>query len=114
MQIVIHWPVPAELSIPLSVQDALRQQLVEPFENEMAAQVFWQECPSTLITLDRGESIDDLPQEAREQALFCLKYPEFEEELPEGYRLLLAIFSDDGAGVYLLLPPEFKPDIEGD
>jgi len=114
MQIMTHWPVPAELSIPRTVQEALRQQLIEPFDDEAAAQAFWQECSSALITLDRKESIDDLPQEAREQTLFCLTYPEFEEELPEGYKLILAIFSDDGAGIYLLLPPEFNYDIEGE
>lgn len=104
MQIINHWPDADETGLPDEVASELINFLVEPFASESEAQAFWQECPSTIIVLYENTNLVELSSSIRQSISFCLNYPEFEEALPNGYRLLLAIINDEGAGCYLVLP----------
>lgn len=104
MQIINHWPDTDELGLPVKVSSELINYLVEPFASESEAQAFWQECPNTIIVLYENTNLGELSVSIRQSISFCLNYPEFEEALPNGYRLSLAIINDEGAGCYLVLP----------
>jgi len=106
MQIINHWPTNDEIALPEAVIRALINALVEPFASENEARAFWHECPSTIIVLNENTVAAELDIQARKQVSFCVSYPEFEDVLPDGYRLLLAIVNDEGAGCYLVLPSE--------
>lgn len=80
------------------------QVLLNHFASESEAQAFWQECPSTIIVLYENRNLAEISGSIRQSISFCLNYTEFEEALPNGYRLLLAIINDKGAGCYLVLP----------
>ena len=107
MQVIYHWPDIHELKLPNSVAKEVWRQLLEPFETEEAAKEFWQEAPSTFIVLDSGDSLSQLENSGAWQAIeFAITYPEYTEVLSLGYRLTMAIFTDSGSGVYLVIPPE--------
>jgi len=112
MKIITHWPKPEDIPAPITVQTAVRQLLLEPFDTEEAAKAFWLECPSTVFVLSSDTNLNTFLPTQSQQIRFCMDYPEFEEELPGGYRLLLTIVSDGGAGIYLLIPPGFE-DVRG-
>jgi len=107
MQIINHWPSVNEIALPELVATEVINFLVEPFTNEQEAKVFWLECPSSIIILDETCVLNELDSQFQQQVSFCINNSEFEETLPNGYRLLLAIVSDDGAGCYLVLPSDF-------
>lgn len=111
MQLINHWPSVNEIALPELVATEVITFLVEPFTNEQEAKVFWLEYPSTLIILDEACVLNELDSQFQQQVSFCINNSEFEEILPNGYRLLLAIVSDDGAGCYLVLPSGF--DVSG-
>lgn len=104
MQIINHWPDADEIGLPEKVSSELINYLVEPFTSESEAQAFWQECPSTIIVLYENTNLAEISGSICQSISFCLNYPEFEEALPNGYRLLLAIINDEGTGCYLVLP----------
>ncbi|WP_448553339.1 hypothetical protein [Thalassotalea montiporae] len=104
MQIINHWPNVDEVGLPEEVASELINFLVEPFACASEAQAFWQECPSTIIVLYENTNLAEISGSIRQSISFCLNYPEFEEALPNGYRLLLAIINDEGTGCYLVLP----------
>ncbi len=104
MQIINHWPNVNEISLPVLVATEVIAFLGEPFTNEKEAKAFWLECPSTIIILNETCVVHELDSDLQQQVLFCINNPEFEEVLPNGYRILLAIVSDDGAGCYVVLP----------
>lgn len=104
MQVIDHWPGEDELTLPSCVATELIAYLVEPFGNESEAKAFWEECPSTLIILNENVMLSELDNQLHQQISFCINNLEFEEALPNGYRMLLAIVNDDGAGCYLVLP----------
>lgn len=104
MKIINHWPTLDELSLLGTIATEVLTLLVEPFKNEAEAKLFWQECPSTIIILNEKTVLAELNSQLKQQVLFCINNPEFEEALPNGYRFLLSIVTDDGAGCYLVLP----------
>lgn len=107
MQLINHWPSVNEIALSELVATEVIAFLVEPFVNEEQAKAFWLECPSTIIILDKTCLLNELDNKLQQQISFCINNPEFEEVLSNGYRLLLAIVSDDGAGCYLVLPSDF-------
>ena len=99
----------AELALPEIIAQDLQLRLLEPFDNEAAAKNFWQEAPSTIIILDGADSITALKgSDAWSQIDFALTYPEYTVQLAMGYQLMVAIVNDSGAGIYLVIPPEFS------
>lgn len=113
MQVITHWPKPDELFVPPIVQFAIYEQLIEPFETEQLAKEFWAECPCTIVVLAEELQLSKLSQELSRQIEFSLNNVEFEEVLPDGYKITLSIFSDDGRGCYLVYPPKFSRICEG-
>ena len=109
MQYINHWPDATKLSLPEPVAQDLYSHLLEPFESEASAKAFWDETSTTLIILDHSDSITALKQsEAWTQIDFALTYPEYTLPLSIDYQLLVAIVNDSGAGIYLVIPPEFS------
>jgi len=104
MKIINHWPTLDELSLLETIATEVLTLLVEPFKSEDEAKAFWQECHSTIIILNENTVLAELDNQLHQQISFCINNREFEETLPNGYRLLLAIINDDGAGCYLVLP----------
>ena len=93
----------------------LHGQLLEPFDDELAAKEFWKESPSTLIILNPSDSIVELKHcDAWNQLEFALTYPEYTLPLAMGYLLMVAIVNDSGAGIYLVIPPELSHIIPDD
>lgn len=107
MQIINHWPSVNEIALPELVVTEIIAFLAEPFTSEEEAKSFWLECPSTIIILDEICALHELDSQFQKQVSFCINNSEFEEILRDGYRILLAIVSDDGAGCYLVLPSGF-------
>ena len=104
MQYINHWPDVAELNLPTIVSQDLRRHLLEPFDSEEDAKAFWIETDTVLIILAPSDSIQD--SDCRDQIEFALKYPEYTENLKNGYRFNLAVVNDLGSGIFLVLPPE--------
>ena len=115
MQYINHWPDISKLALPKTVARDLQQQLLEPFDSEVSAKVFWSETSSTIIILDPDDTIEDLKQDsAWNQIDFALTYPEYTVQLAMGYQLMMAIVNDSGAGIYLVIPPELSHIIPDD
>ena len=109
MQYITHWPDMVELELPEPVSQDLQRRLLEPFDSERDAKVFWDETSSTVIVLDRADTIADLKQDsAWSQIEFALTYPEYTVPLSRGYQLSVTIVNDSGSGIYLLVPPDFR------
>ena len=109
MQYINHWPDITKLALPESLAQDLQHRLLEPFEDEASAKNFWEEAPSTLITLDHSDTITSLKGgDAWSQIEFALTYPEYTVQLPMDYQLLVAIANDSGSGIYLVVPPELS------
>ena len=115
MQYINHWPDTTELSLPKTVAQDLQQRLQEPFESEASAIEFWEESSSTIIILDRHDSITSLKEsDTWTQIEFALAYPEYTVPLSMDYQLMVAIVNDSGAGIYLVIPPELSHIIPDD
>ena len=109
MQTITHWPDLTKLALPEPVAQNLYQQLLEPFDTELAAKEFWEEASSTIIILNHFDSIKHLEQGAVwKQIDFALTYPEYTVPLKMDYQLMVAIVNDSGSGVYLVIPPELS------
>lgn len=113
MKWINRWPKASDLELPEMAYQALINYLSQPFDGCIqAAQTYWKEYGCMLIVLDRNQSLDvsmlgDSIRYAIQQAL---SYPELKESLPAGYELRLTITSDEGSGLYLLLPPSAMKD----
>jgi len=109
MQTINHWPDITDLGLPEPVAHDLYDHLLEPFDTEFEAKVFWEEAPSTIIILEPLDSIKQLEgDEIWKQLKFVLTYPEFTTPLKMDYQLMLAITNDSGSGTYLVIPPELS------
>ena len=75
--------------LPERVTAALINHLLEPFQNETEAMIYWKANPIKLF-------ISDVPEGA---------VPEYTDPLPEGYTISLVITSDAGEGVYYVTKP---------
>jgi hypothetical protein len=107
MLIIKSWPDEIA-AIPKSLATAIKNHLVLPFDgSEFDAKGFWQICPCTLIIVTHYSSLLTLYED--EQALFefGLSYAEYQECVIEGYQIMMAVLSDDGAGIYLVYPNNF-------
>ncbi len=121
MQLITNWSELSSLPIPHQVKQALLKSLIEPFNDETKAEYFWQTYGNSLVLFssdDTAESFvlsydnssdvrhEKLPEELRNKINFSLTYPEFTEQLAQGYKLSLTIMNDEGSGCYLLYAPE--------
>ncbi len=105
MQILNHWPEKSELCLPEKVKNALLKHLIEPFfGDETAAKAFWVECPSTIFIFNEEElkNLDNFECTVQQQVEFALANPEYTDALTDSYSISLAIFNDEGAGIYIV------------
>ena len=101
-----NWPDFNALPIPTVLAEEVRQHLIEAFTSEKNASEYWNTVPSLLIILDENDDRNTLEQQTDErlsQINFALKYPEFVIPIGTSHHLALAIFSDEGSGIYLLI-----------
>ena len=106
MYVSFNWPEPGQLPVSEAVYTELISHLLEAFSSEYSAKQYWNEIPTVLIILEAEDSSDVINNETDElqsQIEFALTYPEFVTPIGEHYRLALAIFSDEGSGIYLLI-----------
>lgn len=106
MYVTINWPEQHALPIPDDLYDPLVHQLIEGFESIEAARQYWADIPTVLIILnadDNQQSINSATNELQDQLAFVLAYPEYTAPIGDDYRLALAVFSDEGSGIYLLV-----------
>ena len=89
MQTINTWPELTQLALPQNVKTALINHLLEPFQTEAEAKVYWLANDIQLI-------MSAVPDDA---------IPEYTDPLPEGYSISLVITSDAGEGVYYLTKP---------
>ena len=110
MQYINHWPEDmAELTLPEAVSHDLHRQLTLPFESEQEAKDFWGEAPSSIIILESTDTIDALRiSDTWNSIEFALTYPEYDIPLSNGYQMLVAVTTDSGGGIYLVVPPELS------
>tara|TARA_R110002167_G_scaffold29013_24_gene97068 strand:- start:834 stop:1190 length:357 start_codon:yes stop_codon:yes gene_type:complete len=109
MKEIGHWPTRSDLKIPDTTYLHLIKLLIAPFNNEQEAHQFWESDFCRLLMLDDNDdlkSLSDQPEAVRRRIQFALQYPEEQHQLSCSYRLTLAITSDDGSGVYLLISPD--------
>lgn len=100
---------PEELSLlPLSKEliFAVRYEIKQPFGSIFAATAFWKDVGTSLLFIEEGDDLNALAK-YDDGLAFTLEYPEWTLNLPEGYQLSLAIFNDEGSGLYLLCPSHF-------
>lgn len=105
MHITLNWPNAADLPIPEDVCAELFKHLLEAFPSEEDARQYWNEIPTLLIILNADDSYEAVSHESDEfqnQLNFVLTYPEFVIPVGAHYHLALAIFTDEGSGIYLL------------
>lgn len=88
------------LLLPEPALSELRQQLAIPGYSPQELCALWQDLPARLICFKEG----DLPEVLLMALLAHLPTPEYEVSLNETFRLRLYLFSDDGAGIYLVSP----------
>ncbi len=106
MQILNRWPMAVMLALPESVQQALKEHLLIPFDDEALTEQFWSDYPTMLIIFDEQDNrdsfkiFDDILLHQTEQAL---DNPEYSESLTESYTVQLSVITSEGAGLYLLL-----------
>ncbi len=106
MYVTINWPVRQTLPIPENLYDPLVKHLIEGFESIEAARQYWNDIPTVLIILnadDDHQTVSSETDELQAQLDFVLTYPEYVVPVGDNYRLALAIFSDEGSGIYLLV-----------
>lgn len=109
MQYINHWPDTATLNLPEEVSQDIHLHLLEPFESEQDAIDFWQEAPSSIIILESTDTIDALRLSDTWNSIeFALTYPEYDVSLSNGYQMLVAVTTDSGGGIYLVVPPELS------
>lgn len=111
MQVITSWDDLKTISMPKNVSQALVNHLIEPFNDEAGAKAFWSACPTVLFFFEQSDSLESLSSLEKSQHLqaqFALDYPEYREELIEGYVIQLAILNDEGSGVYLVIDPHSK------
>ena len=109
MQYINHLPDKSELALPNPVSQDIYSQLLEPFDSVGDAKEFWEETSSTVIILDRTDTIDALHRNPLwNQIEFALTYPEYTVPLSMDYQLLVTIVNDSGSGIYLVIPPELS------
>ncbi len=109
MQILHYLPTQQQLALNSTVAQCVIDLLLEPFGTRLAAIKFWQDYPSKIIVFDPDDDahkslacLDDVTRYFIEQAESA---PEFIENLPEDYQLLLTITDDgSGKGLYLIKP----------
>jgi hypothetical protein len=114
MKMITDWPCDVELSLAEDEKEKVISLLIEPFENESEAKVFWQNYGNTLFIVsanDTVESILSLPEQLKQQVNHALTYPEFIEKVSnssngKGLILTLSIMNDEGGGNYILFLPE--------
>lgn len=106
MYMTINWPDRQVLPIPENLYDPLVRHLLEGFESAEAARQYWNDIPTVLIVLnanDDHQTVSSETDELKSQLTFVLTYPEYVVPIGDDYRLALAIFSDEGSGIYLLV-----------
>ena len=107
MLIIKSWPDEIT-AIPKSLATAIKSHLVLPFDgSEFDAKGFWQICPCTLIIVTPYSSLLTFDEDEQELIAFGLNYAEYQESVIEGYQIMMAVISDDGAGIYLVYPNDF-------
>ncbi|MFK5949334.1 MAG: hypothetical protein QM500_11275 [Methylococcales bacterium] len=105
MQLINYWPSEINISLPEEVKQALLTHLLEPFDDEENAKVFWQDYPSIIVIFDQNDPIDSLQwfnDELQHQIEFTQTNPEYSDTLVLGYSVKLSITSDAGNGLYLV------------
>ena len=106
MIITTTWPDKGLLPISESIYKELTHQLTEGFDSEDAARQYWLDIATVLIYLSADDDlalIHEAPDDTQHQIQFVLSYPEFVAPIGEDYQLALAVFSDEGSGIYLLI-----------
>ena len=106
MHVSLKWPEPDQLPLPSAVCTELFNHLLEAFDSEAAAKQYWSAITTVLIILNADDSYESLCNESDEfqkQLTFALTYPEFVIPVGTHYHLTLAIFTDEGSGIYLLI-----------
>lgn len=106
MYITKQWPDKDLLPIPEGLYALLLEQLIEGFDTVDKARHFWAVIPSTLIVIQQSDdhrSLSDESQEVQRLIAHALDFPEYVIPLGGDYRLAVAIYTDEGAGIYLLV-----------
>ncbi|WP_297306356.1 hypothetical protein [Neptuniibacter sp.] len=106
MQIITTWPDKGALNLTEDIYYEAIRHLIEGFDSEDLAKQYWQDIPTVFIHLtadDNHSAVGTMSDEVRGQIQFALDYPEFVVPIGEDYQLALAVFSDEGSGIYLLI-----------
>ncbi|GAA0695239.1 hypothetical protein GCM10009104_23640 [Marinobacterium maritimum] len=106
MFVTLNWPCASTLPVPAETFTDLKHHLLEGFPSEDQARQYWEDIPTLLILLEPEDGPEQLEQaldNVQRQIQFVLDYPEFVVPITGDYLLALGIFSDEGAGIYLLV-----------
>ncbi len=92
-----------QLPLPATTVSALETEIILPFGSRPSTAAFWEETNTRLLIL---QECDDVAALREEDPLlnFALTYPEWTIDLPNDFRLTMAITTDEGSGIYLLTP----------
>tara|TARA_R110001583_G_scaffold173897_2_gene328033 strand:+ start:34955 stop:35332 length:378 start_codon:yes stop_codon:yes gene_type:complete len=113
MKMINGWPGDVELPLAKGEKDKIISLLIEPFENETEARIFWQSYGNVLFIASVNDTVSSLltlPEQLKEQINNSLTYPEFVEKVPSSNNgqcliLTLTIMNDEGGGNYILFLP---------
>ncbi len=111
MKVIQSWEAIETLPIPKSICASLKEELLHPFDGDESALIdFWHEVGGSLYLLEPQDSdseLEALDDETQQALDFITQYPELVlllDDATQRYLLALAIFTDAGAGAYLLAP----------
>jgi hypothetical protein len=108
MQILHYLPSENQLILDNLAAQAMVDLLIVPFGTREKAKEFWQEYPSTIVVFNRNDNVEQCLKQLSDVTRLFVETahfnPEFIEDLPDSYRLSLAITSDSGNGLYLIKP----------
>jgi len=119
---ITNWKDLPTLPITPVLLDRLKHHLLTPFYDEEEAQNTWTELQSELwlvsslsdvsrVDVDGNSNSNSITKREKNLLSFALDNIEFEDELDYGSLLTLAILSDSGQGLYLLMPQSLKPEL---
>lgn len=106
MQITTTWPDKGTFNLTEDIYSETIRHLIEGFDSEDLAKQYWLEIPTVFIHLtadDNHSTFKTATDEVQAQLQFALDYPEFVVPIGDDYQLALAVFSDEGSGIYLLI-----------
>lgn len=114
MHILSHWPLDFDLGLPFEIRERLVNSLTEHFAPEavnrvQCARLFWQHSNCHFVLLNAHEdrqTLQTLNPVLERKVQEAISNPEVHWPLGDDYQLFLCITSDDGSGLYVMLPTD--------